>query len=90
MKDTSIKLLEAVVSYYKGNGKYNFSGLQGQDRADAAYDAWTHLFYDIEDYLKNRPCDCDVPEAAVPLLENKCLKCKRRLHAAKEDKVSIP
>lgn len=41
--DKSTQLLQAVMDYRKGEGKYNFSNLSGQDYSNAAADAWNEL-----------------------------------------------
>lgn len=44
-------LLAEVLSYRRGKGKYNFSRLNENDRANAAYDAWCELENRIEQHL---------------------------------------
>jgi hypothetical protein len=51
MLTESDKLLQEILDYRKGKGKYNFSKLPSQKRGDACFDAWENLEYRIGNYL---------------------------------------
>ncbi|MFH0938951.1 MAG: hypothetical protein V1899_06695 [Planctomycetota bacterium] len=45
------ELLREVIRYHEGKGKYNFSELSDEQRANAAFDAWMDLYNEIKIYL---------------------------------------
>ena len=50
--DEALKLLQKIIDYNEGKGKYNFSNLSDYDRANAADDAWQDLRDEIKVFLK--------------------------------------
>lgn len=46
-------LLQKVIAYYEGQGKYNFSHLSNYDRDNAAFDAWQEIRQEIKEALKD-------------------------------------
>jgi hypothetical protein len=46
-------LLQKVIAYYEGQGKYNFSHLSSYDRDNAAFDAWQEIRQEIKEALRD-------------------------------------
>jgi hypothetical protein len=46
-------LLQKVIAYYEGRGKYNFSHLSNYDRDNAAFDAWQEIRQEIKEALRD-------------------------------------
>lgn len=46
-------LLQKVIAYYEGQGKYNFSHLSDYDRDNAAFDAWQEIRQEIKEALSD-------------------------------------
>lgn len=44
-------MLQVVMNYHYGKGKYNFSNLPEAERYDASFDAWMEIRDSIEELL---------------------------------------
>ena len=45
------RLIQEVVDYYEGNGKYNFSHLPDSERGIAALEAWEEIYSRLKEVL---------------------------------------
>ncbi len=53
-KNYADKLLQKVIDYNEGNGKYNLSHMNDYDRKNASYYAWNEIKAEIKEYLGSR------------------------------------
>ena len=56
--ETAEELLKRVVTYYRGEGEYHFTGTD-ESRANQAFDAWLVLLDEIETHLARASEDKD-------------------------------
>jgi len=56
------ELLQEVIDYYEGQGKYNFDHLKAHDRANASWDAWEDIYGRIKGCLSMPPTQQNAPD----------------------------
>lgn len=45
-------VLSKVKNFHEGNGKYNFSHMNDNDRGNASFDEWQNIYYEIKEFFK--------------------------------------